>query len=68
MKRVFRIDVLLCARCGGRRKLLRFWTDPRVIERILLHQGLPTGLPEVAADRPPPAQLGFEQVSEPGSG
>jgi hypothetical protein len=60
MKRVFRIDVLRCERCGGRRKVLRFLTDPRVIERILVHLGLPTGLPEVAAARPPPGQLGFE--------
>lgn len=60
MRRVFRIDVLSCDRCGGRRKVLTFLTDPAVIERILLHLGLPTELPEVAGARSPPGEFGFE--------
>ena len=54
MRRVFGIDVLLCDRCGGRRKVLTFLTDPDVIGRILLHLGEPVELPEVAPARSPP--------------
>ena len=54
MRRVFGIDVLLCDRCGGRRKVLTFLTDPHVIGRILLHLGEPVELPEVAPARSPP--------------
>ena len=48
------LDVLLCDRCGGRRKVLTFLTDPDVIGRILLHLGEPVELPEVAPARSPP--------------
>ena len=54
MRRVFGIDVLSCDRCGGRRKVLTFLTDPHVIRRILLHPGEPVELPEVAPARSPP--------------
>ena len=54
MRRVFGIDVLLCDRCGGRRQVLTFLTDPDVIGRILLHLGEPVELPEVAPARSPP--------------
>ena len=54
MKRVFRLDVLVCERCGGRRKVLAFLTDPEVVVAILTHLGLPHQAPAVAAARPPP--------------
>ncbi len=54
MKRVFAIDVLVCDRCGGPRKVLKFLTDPVVIRRILVHLGLPTEAPRLAKARAPP--------------
>jgi hypothetical protein len=54
MRRVFRVEVLVCPRCGGPRKVLELLTDPAVLERILRHLGLPTEPPAIAAARPPP--------------
>jgi hypothetical protein len=60
MKRVFRLEVLICERCGGKRKLLAFLTEPHAITAILTHLGLPHQPPEIAAARPPPqADLPF---------
>ncbi len=53
MRRVFCIDVLLCDRCGGRREVLTFLTDPDVIGWILLYLGELVELPEVAPARSP---------------
>ncbi len=61
MRRVFRIDVLICQRCGGPRKVLDLLTDPAVLDRILRHLGLPADAPVVAPARAPPeASLPFE--------
>ena len=54
MKRVFKIDVLVCTHCGGLRRVLDLLTDAAVIERILAHLGLPTEAPVVAQARAPP--------------
>jgi len=54
MQRVYAIDVLTCQHCGGRRSVLAFHTDPRVIGRILDHLGLPTDPPCIASARAPP--------------
>jgi hypothetical protein len=48
------IDVLACARCGGRMRVVATIEDPVVIRKILTHLGLPTAAP---APRPPPADL-----------
>ena len=47
-------EVLTCPRCDGTMKLLQVVEDPVVIERILIHLGLPTTLPPVAPARAPP--------------
>jgi hypothetical protein len=54
MKRVFGIEALVCDMCGGRRKVMTFLTDPRVVRGILEHLGLATELPAVAPARSPP--------------
>ena len=54
MKRVFDIDVLVCEHCGGRREILAFLTETRVVQKILAHLGLPTEPPAIAPARPPP--------------
>lgn len=40
LKRTFAVDVLRCARCGGKRTLLAFVRDPASIRAILAHLGL----------------------------
>lgn len=54
LARVFEAEVLRCPRCGGRRRILAFLTDPEVVLRILSHLGLPTSAPPVAPARAPP--------------
>jgi hypothetical protein len=53
LRRVFRIDVLLCP-CGGRRKLLAAVTDRAAIVAILAHVGLGVQVPKIAPARAPP--------------
>jgi hypothetical protein len=58
MRRVFKIDVLHCTHCGGRRKLIAFITHPPDIRRIRGHLKLPADPPPISPARPPP-QLDF---------
>src|SRR5206468_10956068 len=44
--RVFREDVLLCP-CGGRRVVVAFITEKKVVTEILEHLGLPTTGPPI---------------------
>ena len=39
MHRAFAIDVLACAHCGGRLRLIATLHDPAVIRKILAHLG-----------------------------
>ncbi|MEM9388552.1 MAG: transposase, partial [Pseudomonadota bacterium] len=53
LKRVFRIEIERCARCGGKVRVIAAIEDPKVIERILAHVGaLGSGEVEVAAAGP----------------
>ena len=54
MRHTFAVDVLACARCGGRMRVVATIEDPVVIRRILTHLGLSLdpGTPEPA--RAPP--------------
>jgi len=54
MKRGLGLDVLVCEHCGGRREVLALITNPRVIDRILSHLGLPTEAPAIRPARAPP--------------
>jgi hypothetical protein len=54
MRHTFGVDVLACARCGGRMRVVAAIDDPVVIRRILTDLGLPTAPPP---PRPPPADL-----------
>ena len=53
LRRVFDVDALSCPRCRTPLIVLAFLTDPRVLERILGHLGLPTAPPPVAPPRLP---------------
>ena len=55
---VFGEDVLACDRCGGRRVVLAFLTERRVVKAILEHLDLPTtGRPVAPARASPRAEL-----------
>jgi len=60
LRRVFEIDVLACARCGGRLRFVAAIDDPEAIRRILGHLGLPTSITPPLPARSPP---GGEQAS-----
>ncbi len=57
MKRVHRVEVLICESCGGPRKVLAMVMDGKAITKILAHLGLPTEPPMVAPARAPPATM-----------
>ncbi len=60
MRRVFAIDVLACAGCGGRLRFLATIEDPPVVTKILAHLGLPTEGPILHQARPPPEPTAFD--------
>jgi hypothetical protein len=54
LKKVFAIDVFVCDRCGGRRRILAAITEPVAVRAILEHVGLSARAPPIAPARPPP--------------
>ena len=61
LRRVYLIEVLVCAHCGGTRRLLAAMHDPESIHRVLTALGLPTKVPELAAARGPPAVVEWSE-------
>jgi len=60
-KRTFEIDILACPDCGNRLRLVATIEDRRVIEKILLHLGLPTDPPAAAPARSTPWLPGWAE-------
>jgi hypothetical protein len=60
-RRVFKIDIETCSKCGGTVKVIACIEDPVVIEKILAHlneKALPLQAPPLPKSRaPPPAAL-----------
>ena len=54
LKRVFAVDVLKCARCDGRLRVLAVIDEPAAIERILDHVGISSVPLGIAPARGPP--------------
>jgi hypothetical protein len=54
MRRAFEVDVLACARCGGRLRLIALLDAGPVTARILRHLGLPSEVPAARQARAPP--------------
>ena len=54
LRRVFLVEVLHCARCGGRRQIIGAVTEPAAIPRILRHLGIPATAPRPDPARGPP--------------
>jgi len=65
LRRVFRVDVLRCTGCGGRRRLVAEVTDPVAARRILEHLGLDPEVPRLEPVRGPPADDGLESWPSP---
>ena len=61
LRRTFEIDILACPDCGNRLRLLATIEDRCVIERILLHLGLPTDPPAAAPARSTPWLPGWSE-------
>jgi hypothetical protein len=57
MRRAFDIDVLACPQCGNRMRLLATIEDPRVVEQLLIHLGLPSERVRADPAHAPPASL-----------
>jgi hypothetical protein len=61
MKRVFRIDVLTCAKCGSERRWIVAITNADAIAKIQDHLDLPSVMIQLAPPRAPSQlELGFE--------
>jgi hypothetical protein len=67
LKRVFRIDIEQCERCGGKVRIIASIEDPQVIGRILAHlepteqaRGSPADLTSAHRARGPPGQGQFD--------
>lgn len=52
LRRVFKVDVLACARCNGRMRVIALIEEPPVIEKTLRHLGLPHVPLPTASPRP----------------
>ena len=53
--RIFEVDVIKCARCGGTMKVIASITDDSELERLLRHVGLEADFPRTRPARAPPA-------------
>ena len=62
LRRSFQVDVLECARCGGRLRVLGEVTDPAMVRLVLESLGMPTEAPRVARARDPTELLGADQA------
>jgi hypothetical protein len=62
LRRSFEVDVLTCARCGGRLRVLGEVTDPALVQLVLESLGLPSHAPSVARARDPTSLLGDSET------
>jgi hypothetical protein len=62
--RTFGIEVLVCPKCSGVRRVLAAIHDQASIARVLLAMGLPSAAPEQAGCRAPPGAGGLGEVDE----
>ena len=50
----------ICPHCGGRRRRLTAIQEPAAIRKVLAAMGLSADVPELAAARSPPGEVGIE--------
>ena len=51
LRRVFALDILVCARCAGPLTVVAYITEVAVVAKILAHLGLPTTPPPLSPAR-----------------
>jgi hypothetical protein len=64
LQRTFGIEVLVCPKCCGVRRVLAAIHDPASIARVLGAMGLSSAVPEQAGCRSPPAWEGVADIGE----
>jgi hypothetical protein len=64
LQRAFGIEVLVCPKCSGVRRVLAAIHDPASIARVLGSMGLSAAVPEQAGCRAPPAGGGFDAAAD----
>jgi hypothetical protein len=57
IRKVYEVDPMVCARCGGQMRIIAFLTDYAVVDRIIDHLKL-----TFVAERPPPTHLPYQEV------
>jgi hypothetical protein len=64
LRRVFAIDILACPDCGGRLRLLATIAERAVVEKILMHLGLPADPPCPSPARTPEWLPGVRRAAD----
>jgi hypothetical protein len=64
LQRAFGIEVLVCPKCSGVRRVLAAIHDPASLARVLLAMGLPSAAPEQAGCRAPPAGYRLDAAAD----
>lgn len=62
LRRAFRIDILQCGKCGGRRELIALINAGKTATRILDHLGIPSTPPRMRPARAPPDEQREQQL------
>ena len=57
IRKLYKVDPLLCPTCGGRMRIIAFIEDPKAIDRIICHLKL-----TFEAERPPPPQVLHQEL------
>jgi len=57
IRKVYEVDPLLGPQCGGRMKVIAFFTDYPAVDRIIDHLKL-----TFMADKPPPPRIAYQEV------
>ncbi|MCX5790444.1 MAG: transposase [Elusimicrobia bacterium] len=65
LSRVFEVDPLICARCGGRLEPVAAILNDKSVTRLLTHLGLSTEFPKLAPARSPPELFSEECQADP---
>jgi hypothetical protein len=63
LRRTFQVDVLQCARCGGRLRIAGEVTEPSIVRLVLEALGLAADAPRPTRARDPTALLGESDVN-----
>jgi hypothetical protein len=53
----YKVDPMVCPKCGGRMKIVSFLTDYAAVDRIISHLKL-----TFVAERPPPPHIADQEV------